>query len=106
MVIRNVVSGAVGGAIGAFVGWAKNRKIETDQQEQFDFKYLIQTTFIGAALGALSVVEGIKIEDTKSAIQQTGVCASVVVFGEMVLKAIWRQGVPRVKDLLGAFKKA
>lgn len=104
--VKNIIAGAVGGAVAAFVGWAKNRDIATDKQEEFDFKYLIQTVFIGAVLGALSVFDGIKMDSAQGVVTQTGACASGVVFGEMILKAIWRQGVPRIKDLVAHFKKA
>jgi hypothetical protein len=98
--------GALGGAIAAIVGWLKNRDVATDKQEPFDLKYLVCTVVVGAILGAIGAWQG--LGDAFAALnwaEQSALWACVVAGGEMALKAIFRQGAPRINDILAVFKK-
>jgi hypothetical protein len=98
--------GALGGAIAAIVGWLKNRDIATDVQQPFDVKYMVITAAVGAILGAVGAWLGKgSALDTLTWLEASTMWAAIVAFGEMVLKAIFRQGAPRINDIIAVFKK-
>lgn len=97
--------GALGGVIASFVGWMKNRDTKTDTQENFDFKYLLCTVVVGAGVGALGAWQGIgDVLATLHWAEQSFLYGGIVAGGEMALKAIWRQGAPRLRDILSTLK--
>lgn len=97
--------GALGGAIAAIVGWLKNRDIATDVQQPFDVKYLVMTAAVGAILGAVGawLGKGTALE-TLDWLEASSMWAAIVAFGEMILKAIFRQTAPRIKDIVAVFR--
>jgi len=98
--------GALGGAIAAGVGWLKNRETSTDVQQPFDVKYMVSTVVVGAILGAIGAWQGLGgVLETLNWAEQSALWAAIVAFGEMVLKAIFRQGAPRINDIIAVFKK-
>jgi hypothetical protein len=97
--------GALGGVIAAVVGWAKNRDKKTGEQEPFDIKYLFATVVVGAIAGAVGAWQGFaNVIDTMNWAEQSFLWGGVVTIGEMILKAIWRQGAPHLSDLLNDVK--
>ena len=97
--------GALGGVIAAFVGWMKNKDIKTETQEPLDIKYLFATVVVGAVAGAVGTWQGFaNVIDTMNWAEQSFMWGGVVSIGEMILKAIWRQGAPHLKGILDVLK--
>jgi hypothetical protein len=101
---KTILVGAVSGAVAAVYGWLKNRDVKTDQQEQFDVKYLVCTAMVGAILGGIAGWKG--LPDPVSAydwLTHCGIGSLILPGGEMILKAIFRQSAPRLIDILKVF---
>jgi H+/Cl- antiporter ClcA len=100
---KAILQGIIGGVLAAFVGWMKNR--ENDTQQPFDLKYMVSTVIVGGLIGAVAGWKGMSIGDTENWLEQSMLWGAIVAGGEMALKAVFRQGAPRLMDLINLFKK-
>jgi hypothetical protein len=97
--------GALGGVIAAFVGWMKNKDIKTTGQEPFGLNFLVSTVIVGAIAGAVGAWQGFAtVIDTMNWAEQSMMWGAIAAGGEMLLKAIWRQGAPHLIDIINVFK--
>jgi hypothetical protein len=94
--IKGIVNGAIAGAVASILGWLKNRDMKTGEQERFDVKYLAMTVGVGVVVGAIAGWQNKDLSTFTAWLATT----PYVIAAEVVIKAIFRQGVPPLRDLI------
>lgn len=102
--IKGILNGILAGVIAAGLGWVKNRNAATGDMEKFDIKYMIPTVAIGAIVGLIAGWMGKSPQTLLESLETSPIYAGIVVVGEMLWKAIWRNSVPMVREALQAVK--
>jgi hypothetical protein len=102
--VKGILNGLLAGVIAAGLGWIKNRNAANGDMEKFEIKYMIPTLVIGAIVGLISGWMGKTPQNLLESMETSPIYAGIVVVGEMIWKAIWRNSVPMVREALQAVK--
>lgn len=100
-----IVSALLGGALAAFIGWAKNRDMETGEHEAFDFKHAWPALVIGAIIGLVGHFTGKGPSGVVEMIEGIPAYGVIVFAAEAAWKAIFRNSAVTIQDALGAIKR-
>jgi hypothetical protein len=103
---KGLLQGAIWGVMAAFAGWMKNRDTKSGQMEKLEFRYVFQTAIVGVLVGVVAGFLKKSPTDLIDAASTSPLGAAVVFAVEAGLKAIWRNSVPVVRDMLGDLKNA
>jgi hypothetical protein len=94
---KRILNGAIGGAIAALIGWAKNRDDKTNTQESFSLKYCAITVGIGVLVGAIAGVLGKGLPDFFNSYESLPIWGLAMMGAEAALKAATRQSIGLAK---------
>jgi hypothetical protein len=101
---KGLLQGAIWGVMAAFGGWMKNRDTKTGDMQKLEFRYIFQTAIVGVLVGVVAGLLKKSPTDLIDAAATSPIGAAIVFAVEAGLKAVWRNSVPVVKDMLGDLK--
>ena len=101
---KGILNGAIAGVMAALLGWIKNRNTQTGEMQRFEIKYLVPTALVGVIVGIVSALLKMTPADLVTTLETSPVFAAVVLAAEAGLKAVWRNTVPMVRDMIGDVK--
>lgn len=101
---KGVLNGAIAGVMAALLGWIKNRNTQTGEMQRFEIKFLVPTALVGVVVGIVAALLKMTPADLVTSIETSPVFTAVVFAAEAGLKAVWRNTVPMVRDMIGDVK--
>lgn len=101
---KGILQGIWGGLLASLAGYAKNRNTRSGEHEGFGIQYLVQTCIFGAILGLLSGIFKLNPTDIEKSAWASPVFAGLTLLFEVLSKAIWRNSIVRIREMLADFK--
>jgi len=101
---KGLLQGIWGGILASLAGYAKNRNTRSGQHEAFGIQYLVMTAIFGAVIGLASGIFKLNPTDLGTSAVASPVFAGLTILFEIVMKAIWRNAVVKVKEMMEDFK--
>jgi hypothetical protein len=101
---KGILNGAIAGVMAAVLGWVKNRNTKTGEMERFEIKFLVPTALVGVLVGVGAALMKKTPADLLTALETSPIFGALVFAVEAGLKAIWRNTVPMVRDMISDVK--
>jgi hypothetical protein len=101
---KGILQGVLGGLLASVAGYFKNRDTKTGDHQQFELQYMVQTCIFGALLGLIAGLFKKNPTDFLNSAQASPLFAGGTMIFEAIMKAIWRNGVVKVRELIDDFK--